>query len=691
MSLLTFGLLLVLCVLAAFIFWRVPPRILIYTVSGFLVLLALGIFGLNSSADLGGGKARPNRSIALFAVIGLLVAASLVPLESDVPSPRGRRKAKRKGANPQSSRTPTMAGIGGKKSQDPGMQLSRYETLDRIGIGGMAMVYKARRKDDNKMVALKIPQDKFIADARFVRRFHREADVLMKLNHPNVVRVFEHNNESATHFIAMELIEGEALESLVETRRLTLEQSVQIIKQVSDALRYVHKQGIIHRDIKPGNIMVTKNAIKNDPNAQLELGSVKLMDFGIAAGRVLTRLTMTGARVGTPVYMSPEQARGNKIDHRTDIYSLGLVFYEMATGQTAFKGGYEAVVQAQIFQTPTPPRQINLEVPPKLNDLVMRMIDKDPDKRPTLTEVMEEIEKGLFDQQVDLHGPAHIIVSLNTRKGPIRVLDLNGNLERSFGQIASGQLPGAPVAIGVDSEMNFYVSILEYRSNDPTARLLRKFDKDNKQLLAFGAYGMKPGELLYPLSLTVAHWNQLYVLDGESYSVSRFDLEGNYLGRFGGRGTSQGLFEDPRNVVAAADGMIYVLDYGNRRIQRFSPEGEYVNRYSFKVNKDAPELRLLDGVTAAANGTVYISDGTASRIRTLLPPKGAQGPYAIIEALQGEDSSQPLDLVIDPQGNLYAARRGGHLIRKFAPDCSLVQTIETYSPVQSLAMYTRPK
>jgi eukaryotic-like serine/threonine-protein kinase len=691
MSILTVLVLVAIAGLVGLVLWRVPARPLIYTVSAFLLLIAIGVFVLNSSADFGGGKAHPERSIAILAVVGLLVASSLVPLESDAPSPRGKRKPKRKSASPQPSKTPTLTSLGGKKNNELGTQLTRYETMDRIGIGGMATVYRARRKDDNRTVALKIPQDKFIADARFVRRFHREADVLMKLNHPNVVRVFEHNNEGATHFIAMELIEGEALESLVETRRLTLEQSVQIIKQVSDALRYVHKQGIIHRDIKPGNVMVTKNAIKHDPNAQLELGSVKLMDFGIAAGRVLTRLTMTGARVGTPVYMSPEQARGNKIDHRTDIYSLGLVFYEMVTGQTAFKGGYEAVVQAQIFQTPTPPRQINLEVPPKLNDLIMKMIDKDPDKRPTLTEVMEEIDRGLFDQQADLQGPAHLVVSLNTRKGPIRVLDLNGNLERSFGQIAAGQLPGAPVAIDTDKDMNFYVSILEYRSNDPTARLLRKFDRDHKQLLAFGAYGMKPGELLYPLSLSVAHWNQLYVLDGESYGVSRFDLEGNYLGRFGGRGTGQGLFEDPRHVVAAADGMVYVLDYGNRRIQRFSPEGEYVNRYSFKVNKDSPDLRQLDGMTAGTNGTVYISDASAARIRTLLPPNGQQGPYAIIEALQGEDSSQTLELVLDPQGNLYAARRGGHLIRKFAPDCSLLQTIETYSPIMSLAMYVRPK
>ncbi len=686
MSILVLVILLVITGGAAFLFSKIREEILVSAVVAIVALTALGIFALNSVPDLAGGRAQPARAISVLSIAGLLIAASLVPLSS-LPS-RLRKKQKRK-ANFTVTRTPTLAGIAAKKQLEGATDLARYETMERVGIGGMATVYKARRKDDNRMVALKIPQDKFIADARFVRRFHREADVLMKLNHPNVVRVFEHNNEGTTHFIAMELIEGESLETLVETRRLNLESSVQVLKQVADALRYVHKQGIIHRDIKPGNIMVTRNALKTDPGNGLEPGMVKLMDFGIAAGRVLTRLTMTGARVGTPVYMSPEQARGNRIDHRTDIYSLGLVLYEMTTGQTAFKGGYEAVVQAQIFQTPTPPRQINLEVPAKLNDLVMRMIEKDPEKRPTLNEVIELIDEGLFSEQAELSGPGHILVSLNTRKGPIRVLDFNGNLERSYGNIAQDGLPAAPVAIAADADLNIFIAIPEYRSADAASRLLRKLDKEGKEVLAFGNYGMKPGEFLYPMSLTVGSWGQLYVLDGENLHVSRFDFNGNFQGRFGGRGNALGLFDDPRAVVAGADGYVYILDYGNRRVQRFSPQGEFINRYSFKVRSDATELRVLDATMADKKGVTFIGDANTSKIRSLQPPKGTQGPQFTIEALTGEDSSQVLDLAVDHAGNLFAARRGGHLIRKFGPDGALLQTIETYSPIQSMSVYIR--
>jgi eukaryotic-like serine/threonine-protein kinase len=196
--------------------------------------------------------------------------------------------------------------------------------------------------------------------------------------------------------------------------------------------------GIIHRDIKPANIMILEGGIAPGSPPTLHDEAVKLMDFGIAGGKVLSRLTMTGARVGTPVYMSPEQARGLKIDHRSDIYSLGLVFYEMLTGQTAFKGGYEAIVHQQIFQTPAPPRQLNLRVPKVLDQLVMRMIAKDPDERPVLTGVVEVLEN------VDLSEPTFdelddaIVLTVNARQGVVRVLDTEGNLHASLGDLGVG-------------------------------------------------------------------------------------------------------------------------------------------------------------------------------------------------------------------------------------------------------------
>jgi eukaryotic-like serine/threonine-protein kinase len=671
---------------AVFYIARASAGVLALFVGGFGTLFALALWVLNLDPGNGGGTAQPERAVSALVISAILLVASLVPLE--VYTVRKRRPARRK-ANP--TRVPTLAGSSGKTGKSEGVGLTRYEVMERVGIGGMATVFRAKRKDDQRMVALKIPQDKFVADARFVRRFHREAEVLMRLNHPNIVKVFEHSNEGTTHYIAMELIEGESLENLIETRRLTLEHGVQIMALTADALRYIHKQGIIHRDIKPGNIMVSKNALRADNPSGIESGSVKLMDFGIAAGKVLTRLTMTGARVGTPVYMSPEQARGNKIDHRTDIYSLGLVFYEMVTGQTAFKGGYEAVVQAQIFQTPTPPRQQNLDVPQRVNDLIMRMVEKDPDKRPSLTEVIELLEDGVLDQETKLEGPAHLLLSLNTRKGPVRIMSLNGNLEHSFGQVGIGsdKLPVAPVAIACDAEFNIYASVFEYRSGEAATNIIRKYTAEGQQVLAFGRYGMNPGEFLYPIAMAASTWGQLYILDGESHTVQRYSLEGEYLGKFGGRGAGLGQFDDPRAIVAGADGRVYVLDYGNRRVQRFGPDGEFIQRYSFKLRPDNNELRLLDGIAVDSTGVTYISDANSSKIRTLIPPKGTQGPTFAIEALTGEDTSQVMDIAVDGNGHLYAARRGGHIIRKFKSDGTFVGNIETYNPIQNFALYIR--
>ena len=249
-------LLVILCVIG-FYSLRTTAALLSAIVGGLGVLIAGFTWLLNLEPSYSGGTAHPERAVSALVISALILVATLVPLE--VYTVRKRRNVKR---NQPNQRAPTLVGLGGKAGKPDSVGLTRYEVLERVGIGGMATVFKARRKDDQRYVALKIPQDKFVADARFVRRFHREAEVLMRLNHPNIVKVFEHSNEGTTHFISMELIEGEALENLIETRRVTLEQSVQVLVHTADALRYIHKQGIIHRDIKPGNIMVLRNALR---------------------------------------------------------------------------------------------------------------------------------------------------------------------------------------------------------------------------------------------------------------------------------------------------------------------------------------------------------------------------------------------------------------------------------------------
>ena len=571
-----------------------------------------------------------------------------------------------------------------------GVEVPGYDLLEKVGSGGMASVYRAKRRSDGGTVALKIPMEQYVADAKFIRRFHREAEVAGRLDHINIVRTFEHGSVGVRHYMVMEFVDGRSLESYVESGELETGLSVEVMQLVVRALQHIHSAGIIHRDIKPANIMILRGGLSED--GRLKPDAVKLMDFGIAGGKILTRLTMTGARVGTPVYMSPEQARGLKIDHRSDIYSLGLVFYEMLTGQTAFKGGYEAIVHQQIFQTPPPPRQLNLEVPKALDALVMRMIAKEADERPPLEEIYDLLA-GNFDDNFDDPNnalPSRLLLTVSARQGLLRELDTAGNLHRSMGDIGVGEgcFSAPPLSVALDPEGNLYAAVFEYRVGEGAHDMLFKLSPDGRQLFSFGPYGMKPGECLYPVSLSVAPDATLLVLDSETHLVQRFDAQGRYLNSFGGRGEGKGMFNDPRTVTAAPDGSIYVLDYGNRQVQRFNASGAYELRWAFRLGAETEGMRLLDGVAADASGNLYISDATGGKIRKV-GPKGKVELSYLLEPLHGEATDSLLDLGVDHEGNLYAARRGGHLVRKYNPAGELVTTVETYAPVVGMVVNVR--
>ncbi len=347
----------------------------------------------------------------------------------------GPRRRQRKRPPPREKRAnPT------KTTEEAEALSQRYEILEKVGVGGMATVYKAKERKTGRLLALKVPQERFVGDPRFVRRFHREAEVLAKMDHPAIVKVYDHGQVDGVHFIAMEFLDGEGLDKLIEERRLSLRQAASILARVADALKHIHAQGIVHRDIKPGNIMVLRGALKE---SGVDPRGVRLMDFGIAAGKVLTRLTITGARIGTPVYMSPEQAKGQKLDHRSDIYSLGIVLYEALTGQPPFTGGYETVIHQQIFQVPTPPKQLKPEIPQVLSDLVLRMLEKDPAKRPTLDEVIQVLE-GPWEEEKGLPHPHYLLVGVEAKKGTVRLLDPSGTASRLFSGIGSAPATSPP-------------------------------------------------------------------------------------------------------------------------------------------------------------------------------------------------------------------------------------------------------
>lgn len=263
----------------------------------------------------------------------------------------------------------------------------RYELLEKIGDGGMAVVYKGKDKLLNRFIAVKILRPEFTKDATFVENFKRESQAAAGLSHPNIVGVYDVGREGNINYIVMELIEGKTLNKIIEEEApMDYRKVIDISKQVASALRVAHKNKIIHRDVKPHNIMIT-----ND-------GVVKLADFGIA--RAVNDATLsTGSKiVGSVHYFSPEQARGNYVDERSDIYSLGIVMYEMLTGKVPFDGDNPVTVALKhINEEIVPPIELEPGIPPALDRCVMKATSKFQTNRyANADELIQELDNISF-------------------------------------------------------------------------------------------------------------------------------------------------------------------------------------------------------------------------------------------------------------------------------------------------------
>ena len=252
----------------------------------------------------------------------------------------------------------------------------RYEILELIGSGGMANVYKARCHRLNRLVAVKILKSDLADNADFRRRFRDESRAVAQMSHANIVSVYDVSTSGETEYIVMELIDGITLKQYMERRgRMDWRESLHFISQIMRGLSHAHSRGIIHRDIKPQNIMVLRD------------GSVKVADFGIACLANASQ-TLTQEALGSVHYISPEQARGDRIDARSDIYSAGVVLYEMLTGRLPFEGDSAVSVAIQhLSSVPLAPRDIDPSIPEPLELICMKAMNSDPDKRyPTADE-----------------------------------------------------------------------------------------------------------------------------------------------------------------------------------------------------------------------------------------------------------------------------------------------------------------
>ena len=248
----------------------------------------------------------------------------------------------------------------------------RYELNHLIARGGMAEVYRAHDRLLDRPVALKVLFPELSVDRSFVERFRREAQAAANLSHPNIVPVFDWGEDSGTYFIVMEFVDGRPLSSILKTAGpLAADRTAEIAAPVAAALGYAHKHGVVHRDVKPGNVLITDD------------GQVKVTDFGIArAVNTEESLTQTGAVMGTATYFSPEQAEGMGVDARTDIYSLGVVLFEMVTGRPPFLGDTPvAVASKHVRDHPPAPRELNPSIPPTFEAIILKAMDKNPDYR----------------------------------------------------------------------------------------------------------------------------------------------------------------------------------------------------------------------------------------------------------------------------------------------------------------------
>ncbi|HEY0983117.1 MULTISPECIES: serine/threonine protein kinase [unclassified Schlesneria] len=354
-----------------------------------------------------------------------------------------------------------------------------FELLDKLGEGGMGVVYRARYVGNNRQVAVKLIPNDITANATVFARFERELDVLKQLSHPNIVHCFGGSCESKQRFYAMEYVPGGTLSDyLLEKGALGWENAVDYAIQMCDALQYAHEKGVTHRDVKPANFLMTKS------------GQLKLSDFGLASIVSQGRLTASGRTVGTILYMSPEQIRGGPVTNRVDLYGLGCVIFEMLSGRTPYSGETAAEVMQRHLKDPVPHvAAIVLNCPLELDQLVCELLAKDPAQRPaTAAEVNRRLHEILL--------PGRKMVAVEPslfgsgKQPPVKMIKAKSSPASSKRAVAPEATVSSRIPWGIAGVASLMCLFLAYGWMQ-SARQLRQAEQNWVSLLDHGEPGVR--------------------------------------------------------------------------------------------------------------------------------------------------------------------------------------------------------
>ncbi len=612
-----------------------------------------------------------------------------------------------------------------------GRQFGAYRIVDPLGEGGMAAVYKAYQANMNRYIALKILPRHFATDPEFVGRFEQEAKVLAQLQHPYILPVHDYGEADGYTYIVMPFFEGGTLTNLLQGQPLSLKKMDQIISQVGDALDYAHARGIIHRDVKPSNVLLD------------ERGNCMLVDFGIA--KIIegtANLTQTGGVVGTPAYMSPEQGRSNKIDHRSDIYALGVILYEIATGRVPYKAETPIAVLIKHINDPLPPpRKLNPALPHTVEQVILKAMAKNPDDRfATAGEMVKAMSEAVVNAGQPKMSEAETVVVMPADLDKTPAEGIVVPIPQKSGLPRSAWLIGGVVAVGLllvlaacglllfNLDRILQPTTLVAASSTPTRGLepseiasLTSTSIPNTPTpveLSLSTPPQLPPTPTFPIlqptdtptseaTASSTPTPTFQPTNTPTPSSTPTPLRGfaNIILTFGDEGIGPGLFEDARSIAVDNNtGHILVGEYTGGRIQTFDENGKFITQWS--VDPEMP----LRGLDVDRKGNAYVVQSglihqynaeTGELIREVPYAEGwgfddivvgadgslimawyknrddivrlnanGEPTLTIPNAISGQTGDSELDtrVTVDGLGNIYALGTFNNAVFKFGPD-----------------------